>query len=90
MNCAAALDQPNALGCHSRVQRGRADLATLPLETTGFELDQELTARMLARGQSIVEVPIRYYPRSRGEGKKIGARDWVIAVRTLVRYRGRR
>jgi dolichol-phosphate mannosyltransferase len=67
----------------------RQDLASLPLETSGFELDHEMTARMLARGKSIAEVPIRYYPRSRAEGKKIGARDWFIAVRTLWRYRTR-
>jgi len=65
----------------------RAELAALPLETTGFELDHEITARMLARGKTIVEVPIRYYPRSRAEGKKIGARDWFIGARTFWRYR---
>ena len=65
----------------------RADLASLALETTGFELDHEITARMLARGRRIVEVPISYYPRSRAEGKKIGARDWFIGARTFWRYR---
>ncbi len=35
----------------------RADLASLSLETTGFELDHEITARLLARGLKIVEVP---------------------------------
>ena len=65
----------------------RPDIASLPLETSGFELDHEITARMAARGKTIVEVPIRYYPRSREEGKKIGARDWFIAVRTFWRYR---
>jgi dolichol-phosphate mannosyltransferase len=65
----------------------REDLAALPLETTGFELDHEITARMLARGRTIAEVPIRYYPRSRDEGKKIGARDWLIGTRTFWRYR---
>jgi glycosyltransferase involved in cell wall biosynthesis len=65
----------------------REDLTALPLETTGFELDHEITARMLARGKTIVEVPIRYYPRSREEGKKIGARDWLIGTRTFWRYR---
>jgi len=64
----------------------RADLAALPLETSGFELDHEITSRMLARGKTIAEVPIRYYPRSREEGKKIGPRDWFIAVRTFWRY----
>jgi glycosyltransferase involved in cell wall biosynthesis len=65
----------------------REELAALPLETSGFELDHEITARMLARGRTIAEVPIRYYPRSREEGKKIGARDWFIGTRTFWRYR---
>ena len=65
----------------------RTDIAALPLETSGFELDHELTARMLARGRRIVEVPIRYYPRSRAEGKKIGARDWFVALKTFWKYR---
>ena len=65
----------------------RTDLASLQLETSGFELDHELTARMLARGRRIVEVPIRYYPRSRAEGKKIGAGDWFIATKTFWRFR---
>jgi glycosyltransferase involved in cell wall biosynthesis len=65
----------------------RTDIAALSLETSGFELDHELTARMLARGLRIVEVPIRYYPRSKAEGKKIGARDWFIATKTFWRFR---
>jgi glycosyltransferase involved in cell wall biosynthesis len=65
----------------------REDLAALPLQTSGFELDHEITARMLARKRRIVEVPIRYYPRSRAEGKKIGVRDWWIALKTFWRYR---
>jgi glycosyltransferase involved in cell wall biosynthesis len=65
----------------------RPDVAALPLETSGFELDHEITARMLARGRRIAEVPIRYYPRSRAEGKKIGARDWFVALKTFWRFR---
>lgn len=65
----------------------RAEIASLPLETSGFELDHEITARMLARGARIVEVPISYSPRSREEGKKIGLRDWFIGARTFWRYR---
>lgn len=65
----------------------RERLAALPLETNGFELDHEITARMLARGARIAEVPIRYYPRSREEGKKIGLRDWFIGARTFFKYR---
>jgi dolichol-phosphate mannosyltransferase len=65
----------------------RDQLATLTLETSGFELDHEITAKMAQRGARIVEVPIHYAPRSREEGKKIGLRDWFIAVRTFLRYR---
>ena len=62
-------------------------LASLALTTSGFELDHEITAKVLARGHRIVEVPVRYYPRSREEGKKIGLRDWFIALRTFYRFR---
>jgi dolichol-phosphate mannosyltransferase len=65
----------------------RDELAELPLQTSGFELDHEITARLLARKRRIVEVPIRYYPRSREEGKKIGLRDWFRGTRTFWRYR---
>ncbi len=65
----------------------RQQLTSVPLETSGFELDHEITAKMAHRGLRIVEVPIRYSPRSREEGKKIGLRDWFVAVRTFLRYR---
>jgi hypothetical protein len=64
----------------------REILTSLNLQTTGFELDHEITAKVLARGYRIVEVPIRYFPRSREEGKKIGLRDWFIATRTFWKY----
>lgn len=65
----------------------RADLASLTLQTSGFELDHEITARIVARGLRIVEVPITYDPRSREEGKKIGMKDWFTAIRTFARFR---
>jgi dolichol-phosphate mannosyltransferase len=65
----------------------REDVAGLPLQTSGFELDHEITSRILARGKRILEVPVGYTPRSKEEGKKIGMRDWFIACRTFWRYR---
>ena len=65
----------------------RNQLAGISLDTSGFELDHEITAKMARRGARFVEVPIRYFPRSREEGKKIGLRDWFVAVRTFARYR---
>ena len=64
-----------------------AAIQSLTLVTTGFETDHEITAKLLAKGLRIVEVPVKYFPRSRAEGKKIGVRDWFIATRTLYRFR---
>ncbi|MGE0354831.1 MAG: glycosyltransferase family 2 protein [Gemmatimonadales bacterium] len=62
-------------------------IQSLPLETSGFELDHEITARILAAGGTIHEVPIRYFPRTKAEGKKIGMRDWFVGTRTFWKYR---
>ncbi len=59
----------------------------IDLVTSGFELDHEITSKVLARGHHIVEVPIHYYPRSKAEGKKIGLRDWLKALQTFRRFR---
>jgi glycosyltransferase involved in cell wall biosynthesis len=65
----------------------RETIKAFELQTTGFELDHEITSKILARGQKIREVPIRYFPRTKKEGKKIGLRDWFMANRTFFRYR---
>ncbi len=62
-------------------------LKSLPLESVGFELCPELTGWARKRGQTIVEVPIRYDKRSIEEGKKIRWRDGVIALWTLLKVR---
>lgn len=53
----------------------------------GFEWEPEITAKILKRGERIIEVPINYYPRKKAEGKKIGWRDGLKAVWTLIKYR---
>jgi dolichol-phosphate mannosyltransferase len=62
-------------------------LPSLRLRTSGFELDHEITAKVLAKGLRIAEVPVSYHPRSREEGKKIGLRDWFIGAQTFFRFR---
>jgi len=32
-------------------------------------------------------VPVRYAPRTRDEGKKIGWHDWLVGACTLIRFR---
>jgi glycosyltransferase involved in cell wall biosynthesis len=62
-------------------------LGELDLGSTGFEFCAELTAQLLSLGHRIVEVPIRYAPRSRNEGKKIRLRDGLRIAWTLIRLR---
>ncbi len=62
-------------------------LRSLPLSATGFELCPEVTAWTQKRGESIVEVPIRYSKRSVEEGKKIRWQDGVFAIWTLLQVR---
>ena len=57
------------------------------VKTHGFESDHEMTAKLLRRGYRIREVPIKYSPRSVEEGKKIRARDGLVAAWTLLRFR---
>ena len=59
----------------------------LDLHANGFDIEPEITAKVLRKGLIIVERPIRFEPRSRAQGKKIGWRDGVRALEVLVRHR---
>ncbi|HVH63400.1 MAG TPA: glycosyltransferase family 2 protein [Candidatus Dormibacteraeota bacterium] len=52
-----------------------------------FDVEPDITARVLRLGYRIHEVPISYYARSRAEGKKLTWLDGVRAVGTLARVR---
>jgi glycosyltransferase involved in cell wall biosynthesis len=60
---------------------------SLELESRGFELEPEITAKLLRLGHRIYEVPIEYAARTRAEGKKLTAADGVRALLALSRYR---
>lgn len=62
-------------------------IRSLRLTALRFEMEPEITAKLLRSGEKIVEVPISYRPRTPREGKKIGWWDGIVAVATLFRYR---
>jgi dolichol-phosphate hexosyltransferase len=62
-------------------------LRSLPLRESGFAIEAEITARLLARGIRIFEVPVHYRARSREEGKKLTAVDGLRVLVTLLRCR---
>jgi glycosyltransferase involved in cell wall biosynthesis len=71
--------------CHKAIQ---TDLfRSLPLKASGFDIEAEITARLLQRGERIYEVPINYKARSAEEGKKLTSMDGFRVLRTLLRCR---
>jgi glycosyltransferase involved in cell wall biosynthesis len=60
---------------------------SLELSANRFDIEPEITARLLRAGHRIVELPVRFEPRSRAAGKKIGWRDGLHAIATLVKQR---
>jgi glycosyltransferase involved in cell wall biosynthesis len=61
------------------------------LTADDFRIEPELTAHVLTRKLRLYQLPIAYYGRAYEEGKKIGWRDGIPAVLTLLRLRfGRR
>jgi glycosyltransferase involved in cell wall biosynthesis len=66
----------------------RADvLRQTPLHSDRFGIEPELTTKLAQWNIRLYEVPISYHGRSVAEGKKVGWKDAVSAVWTLVKYR---
>ena len=66
----------------------RTDVArSLELESNRFDIEPEITAKLLIAGHRIQELPVYFKPRQRAEGKKIGWRDGFRALRVLAGYR---
>jgi glycosyltransferase involved in cell wall biosynthesis len=66
----------------------RIDVArSLGLTADRFDIEPEITARLLRHGHRIRELPVRFDARSRSQGKKIGWRDGVRALQVLVAER---
>lgn len=62
-------------------------LRSLNLEANRFEIEPEMTAKLLRRRIRIYEVPISYAGREFEEGKKITWKDGFSALWTLIKYR---
>lgn len=71
--------------CYKLIRRNL--FQELGINCSRFDVEPEITAKLLKRGISIHEVPISYEGRSFADGKKISWVDFVSAVWTLVRLR---
>jgi glycosyltransferase involved in cell wall biosynthesis len=64
----------------------RSVLEKIPLRQDRFGIEPELTAKIARRRLRLIEIPVRYNPRSWQEGKKIGVRDAFAAIYCVLRY----
>jgi len=71
--------------CYKVMRREVVD--GLDLQSDGFGIEPEITAKIFKRGYRVYEVPITYDGRSYEEGKKISWKDGIVALWVLLRYR---
>jgi glycosyltransferase involved in cell wall biosynthesis len=62
-------------------------LEGLDLQSNGFGIEPEMTAKIFKRGYRVYEVPISYDGRGYDEGKKITWKDGLVALWVLIRHR---
>jgi glycosyltransferase involved in cell wall biosynthesis len=73
--------------CYKLIERTLIE--EMKLSSNRFDIEAEMSAKILKRGVRIYEVPISYSGREFDEGKKITWRDGFSALYTLVKYRFR-
>ena len=69
--------------CYKMIDRNL--MQSLQLNSRGFEIEAEITSKLLLLGVNIEEVPIQYEHRE--EGKKLTPWDGIPTVKTLLKYR---
>ena len=58
----------------------------MPIQEDRFGFEPEVTAKISRLNLRIYEVAVSYYGRTYAEGKKIGWRDGLSAVRCIIKY----
>ena len=83
-NFATGLDLTDMETCYKAF---RSDaLKSIPLRSNRFGIEPEITAKVAKRGWTVYEVPISYSGRRYSEGKKIGWKDGISAIRLILKY----
>ena len=59
----------------------------IEIESNGFDIETEITLKLLNEGYKIKWEDIKYIPRTRKEGKKIGAFDFFIIIYRYIKLK---
>ena len=82
-----ALTNLNMTDVETGYKAFRGDIIrNMNIESSGFGVEIEVTAKVAKLGAAIYEVPISYYGRTYEEGKKIGFKDGLLAIWYIFRF----
>lgn len=62
-------------------------LKSLDLQSNGFEFEAEVTCKLIKKGVKIVEIPIKYQPRNKEQGKHINYKDFFRGFLMILKCR---
>jgi glycosyltransferase involved in cell wall biosynthesis len=83
-NMATNLNLTDMESCYKAFRR--EVVQSLDLEEDRFGIEPEITAKVARGGWRVYEVGVSYSGRTYAEGKKIGWRDGIWALRCILRY----
>jgi len=83
-NMATNLNLTDIEACYKAFRR--QVLQRIRIDEDRFGVEPELVAKVARLGVRIYEVPISYYGRTYAEGKKVGWRDGLSALRCILKY----
>jgi hypothetical protein len=55
------------------------------LKCSNFDIDLEITTKILKSNYSILEIPVSYKARSRADGKKIKLSDGIKCIKVIIK-----
>ena len=84
-NMVTDLNLTDLEACYKLFRREVLEKITIAENRFGFE--PEIVAKVSRLRMRIYEVPISYHGRTYAEGKKIGWRDGISAIRCILKYR---
>ena len=71
--------------CYKMFKKSVLDSFTITCNR--FDIEPEVTAKVLKKGYRLLEIPIHYEGRTKEQGKKIKPKDGLIALWVLIKYR---
>ena len=60
---------------------------SLNLQSNRFQICEEINAKLLKRKEKIIQMPTQYFPRTKKQGKKLGFKDGIVSILTLIKFR---